>query len=485
MKKVIVVGGGVAGLCAGIYLLKNGFSVSLYEKNKTAGGYLTSWRRKGCLIDGCLHWMLGTKEGTDVARIWKDTGALDHTPLFRPDSFQSVTYDGETFTFYRDIDRFEGELRRLSQGDEAEIDEMMNALRRIGVAEPPARVAYELARREDIGIDLRLIARLKKYYSMTVKGLSERFSSPVIRFAISNSLVNEKFSALYYLQTLSNFFLGNGDLPVGGSLKMQQNLVKSFRTLGGELHLASEVVRLRVENGVATGAVLADGTFVPADYVVCAGDLHHTFSVLLDGRPSGLELFDGDKETYATYSFVLASYRTRHDFGADPISQIFRVEPFRFLGKTYDALSVRHYGYDPALKSGEYTTVQVMLTTYEEDYETIVKFSKAEYAAFKRDFGAFVQGKLKEIYRDSFECIDVLTPLTYERYNHAYKGTFMPYALPPRKGQPLRSAKVEGVENLFLANQWLMMPGGVGCAAVAGKFASQLVCAAEGKAYRY
>ncbi|MBQ3253802.1 MAG: hypothetical protein IJA65_04515 [Acholeplasmatales bacterium] len=80
-----------------------------------------------------------------------------------------------------------------------------------------------------------------------------------------------------------------------------------------------------------------------------------------------------------------------------------------------------------------------------------------------------------EIYGSEFELIDVLTPLTYERYVNAYKGGFMTYLLLPRINQVIRSAKVEGLDNFVLANQWLMLPGGTPVAVVQGKFAIKLI----------
>lgn len=51
MKKVIIIGGGIAGLSAGIYCLMNGFGVELYEKNAVPGGECTGWDRQGYHID--------------------------------------------------------------------------------------------------------------------------------------------------------------------------------------------------------------------------------------------------------------------------------------------------------------------------------------------------------------------------------------------------------------------------------------------------
>jgi hypothetical protein len=48
--------------------------------------------------------------------------------------------------------------------------------------------------------------------------------------------------------------------------------------------------------------------------------------------------------------------------------------------------------------------------------------NKEEYKEFKSKIGEYFKDILEKEFNDSFELIDVLTPLTYERYNNAYKG---------------------------------------------------------------
>ena len=80
-KKIIIIGGGVAGLSAGINAELNGFDSLILEKNPNLGGLCTGWNRKGMHIDGCIHWLTGTKEGTSLNRLWKEVGVLDNVFL--------------------------------------------------------------------------------------------------------------------------------------------------------------------------------------------------------------------------------------------------------------------------------------------------------------------------------------------------------------------------------------------------------------------
>ena len=75
-QKIIIIGGGVAGLTAGIYAQKAGFDSVVYEKNRVLGGQCTGWKRKGFYIDNCITWMTNGLPGPERRIIV----ALSHNP---------------------------------------------------------------------------------------------------------------------------------------------------------------------------------------------------------------------------------------------------------------------------------------------------------------------------------------------------------------------------------------------------------------------
>ena len=90
MKKVVIIGAGVSGLTAGIFLKKNGYDCEIIEKNREAGGNLTGWNRNGYHIDNCIHWLTGTRKGNKLYSLWKEVGALDdNTEIYNAEFFFS------------------------------------------------------------------------------------------------------------------------------------------------------------------------------------------------------------------------------------------------------------------------------------------------------------------------------------------------------------------------------------------------------------
>ena len=105
-EKVIVIGAGIAGLTAGIYALKAGFDAEIYEKNAIPGGECIGWNRKGYHIDNCIHWLTGTKKGTQMYDLWKEVGALsDDTEYAKLNAFYTSTFEGKSVTLYNDLEK--------------------------------------------------------------------------------------------------------------------------------------------------------------------------------------------------------------------------------------------------------------------------------------------------------------------------------------------------------------------------------------------
>ena len=50
-RKVAIIGSGLGGLSCGYILQRNGFDVTIYEKNPVFGGYLQCFRRKAAVFE--------------------------------------------------------------------------------------------------------------------------------------------------------------------------------------------------------------------------------------------------------------------------------------------------------------------------------------------------------------------------------------------------------------------------------------------------
>ena len=72
MKRVCIIGSGVAGMTCGIHLQKSGFQTVIYESGMTPGGLCTGWSRGGYSFNGCMHWLLGAEKGISFNTMWNE-----------------------------------------------------------------------------------------------------------------------------------------------------------------------------------------------------------------------------------------------------------------------------------------------------------------------------------------------------------------------------------------------------------------------------
>jgi hypothetical protein len=71
-SKIVVIAGGIAGLCTAVYARKCGYEVDLFEMHDTAGELATSCHRGGYVFETCLHWPMGFNPNRPFHERWRE-----------------------------------------------------------------------------------------------------------------------------------------------------------------------------------------------------------------------------------------------------------------------------------------------------------------------------------------------------------------------------------------------------------------------------
>ena len=487
-KTIVIIGAGVSGLSAGIYAEQHGFHAILLEKNPSVGGMCTGWYRKGYYLDGCIHWLTGTKEGTLLNRMWKNLGAIDkQEDIMYLDSWGTYEYQGQKVTMWRDLDRAEREWKELSPEDSKMIHKFFKMVRDFGKVELPL----------DLPISMMSLSRLLKLgtnvlsvwpsYLLSMRISCEKFAAkfkhPAIRFALTKCQVGDGnlFSMIYSYSTV---VIGDGGVPKGGSKPMVERMKDKFISLGGTLKVNANVENVIIRDDAAKGVKLSNGQIIEGDAVVSCLDTNYTLKKLLRDqyRLPSFERRMKNPDLHTSPSCVYLCFSIKNDKSL-PVPYSFDVKPFDVGGVSINHLTIRSYSYDDTYERNGRTVLTVLIDQCNSQYPFWKRLSKdrAQYLKYKNFIAEQVMDRIKDHVpsMDDIELLDVSTPYTFKHYVNSTGGVYMSFTFTPWASMYAHSGELKGLKNFYLSGQWLQGPGGLPIAMTQGKFAIQRICKKE------
>lgn len=480
MKNVVVIGAGISGLTAAIYARRSGFNVTLLEQHSITGGMCTSWRRKGYLFEGAMHWLTGSNSEMQLNRVWREVGALSSSvEISCPEVFREVECGGKTLKLYRSAEKTRDGLLRNCPEDKEAILKMYKAIKSMGALQPPVvdikgvktEVPNKMALRDIVKM-LPAISVMGKYSKQSVAQYIKGFKNPLIKMLLGG-VVPLEYTAGSLLVTLATLDTGDGGFPEGGSLGLIERMEQTYLGLGGTLKLKTKAVRVLAENGVAKGVETETET-LQADAVIIAIDTKTAVDKLFDEKPEDkwlTELYNGVKPSVCTF----AGIGVRAELPETPSFCL--QTPIKYAGRTETVLGFNnYYGASGHAPEGCTSLTAVFLgDTYDFWAEAKRRGTyKEEKENLAKQISAAMCEKWPQV-KGNIDVIDIATPLTYERYTSAYRGSWMGITEPGDK-MTQYSGELKSISGVYFAGHRLMPPGGMPAALLAGRTAAQHVC---------
>ena len=482
MAKIVIVGGGVAGLSTGIYSAMAGHRVTVCERHRLPGGNLTGWKRRGCMIDNCIHWLTGTNPVTDTYRMWVELGALGNVKIKRPESLYTYSDGEKSMSLCRDLDALERKMLFRSPEDRGRTKSLMRAIRLTQTVCGIGGSSHD--RSATTGDYLKVLPFLGKYAFLSTGELADSFKSELIR-GFLRSLLGDEFSSLALIFVFAHFTAGNADLPDGGSVAMAERMSERFKSLGGELICGGEVIGAIRTDGKVKGVMLASGEVIEADYFVLACDpdpaLKKIFSLPM---PTGLKLSYRNEKTkrFSSYQTAFVCSRAALPFKGDYIFELDK----RYKKLLYaDYLILREFSHEPSFSPVGCSVIQTLTFLDEKSSRSFIELREKDKEKYARKKKRLAEGIERAIcmrfptLSGRLKLLDVWTPATYQRYTGAAVGSYMSFLLPKGRLPTLADTKLYGVKNVFLATQWQRSPGGLPTAAEMGKRCAEEIDAIE------
>ncbi len=282
--KAIVIGAGFGGIAAALRLRAKGYAVTLIDRCAAPGGRAQVYEREGFRHDAGPTVITAPFLFEELFALFGERFA-DHvklvplTPWYR---FQFA--DGDTFDYGGTLEATLAEIDRIEPRDRAGYLALLEHSRRI----------------YDIGFTQLSAQPFDRFMTMLrqVPHLLGLRNYETVWQMVSRHLVSDKLRRAFSIQpllvggnpfdTTSIYglihFLERAygvHFAMGGTGAVTQALGGLMERQGIALRLSTTVERVRIEQGVARGVVLADGTHVDADIVVSDADAAHLYRDLV------------------------------------------------------------------------------------------------------------------------------------------------------------------------------------------------------------
>ncbi|MBN1298319.1 MAG: NAD(P)/FAD-dependent oxidoreductase [Actinobacteria bacterium] len=488
MKKIIIIGAGIAGLCAGVFARLNGFDVEVFEMHSKPGGQCTGWQRGAYHFDNCIHWLMGSKNGLPLNKLWRTVGALDDSvKIINNEIFATYQSGDKTINIYRNLDRLKAHLLEVAPEDTKEIKRFCDDAKKFVKLSMPVDKAYDMFTKRDmfqlVFKMIPIVSSLRRYENISMGELAARFKNKDLQRAIT-AIIPSQYKASSLPATLASLHDMDSGWPQGGSLAFSKRIENKLLSLGAKLNYNCRVSGIIINDGKAKGIMLQDGSTHSGDHVVAAADGYEVIYNLLKGQYTDetIKTLYSDSKAYPVYSSVFISLGIEADLSNYPTPLYFKLKtPIDTGGQIHEFMTARHYCFEPSFAPPGCSAVTIL---FEADYDWWKKKKEnpVQYKYEKERITEEVIHAFTEKFPESnnkIKKIDMATPLTYERYCNAYRGAWMSWA--PTPGAKIRfiTGMPQGLDNFYLTGQWTMPPGGLPTAVMTANWTIQRICARE------
>ncbi|MGB0166026.1 MAG: phytoene desaturase family protein [Luteibaculum sp.] len=289
MKKIIVIGAGFSGLSAACFLAKEGYKVTVVEKHNQTGGRARKLKLGEFTFDmgPSWYWMPDVFDrffGSFNKQV------SDYYKLLRLDPSYRIYYkDSQFWDIPASVSELGNLLETYEPGSSAKLQAFLKDAEtkyKIGMSDmvyKPGLSILEFGKWDVIKGGLKL-----DIFSSFSKLVRKYFSHPKIIQLLEFPVLflgakPEDTPALYSLMNYADLKLGTW-YPEGGMYKIVEGMTQLAKSLGVEFVLNANVKQIRVEDDLAKGITLEDGSEMDADAVLAAADYHHVESALLEKK---------------------------------------------------------------------------------------------------------------------------------------------------------------------------------------------------------
>lgn len=265
MSKVIIIGSGLGGLSCGFILQRNGFDVTVLEKEKQIGGCLQCFIRNGVKFETGMHFIGSAAEGQTMHRMMSYFGMTEKVRLcsLDPKGYDTICLAGERFRFPNGREAFVEQMGDYFPKEKDNLQRYMDLVQRIASA---STLNSLISSHRDTAANT-------EYQTRSINEvLDELFHDEMLRNVLVGNLplyAAERDKTPFAQHAfIMDFYNKSAFRVVGGSDAIAHSLAASIQEMGGKVLAGKGVRHICCNETKAIGVETDDGCFLPADYVI-------------------------------------------------------------------------------------------------------------------------------------------------------------------------------------------------------------------------
>ncbi|UAB74765.1 NAD(P)/FAD-dependent oxidoreductase [Mesoflavibacter sp. SCSIO 43206] len=280
-NKIAIIGSGFSALSAACYLAKDGFNVSVFEKNDTVGGRCRQFKKDGFTFDmgPSWYWMpdIFDKFFNDFDKKASDFYQLDKlAPAYK------IFFNDEVITIGDTMEKICEEFERIEKGSSIPLKKFINkasdnyniAINKIVLK--PGVSPLELVTKDTV-------TRLDQFFKTISSDVRRQFKNPKLISTLEFPVLflgakPSNTPSFYSFMNYADFGLGTWH-PKGGMYQIILAMRQLAEELGVTINVNSNVTNINVENNTST-SITVNGKTLKFDVVLSGADYHHSETLL-------------------------------------------------------------------------------------------------------------------------------------------------------------------------------------------------------------
>ncbi|PHN93846.1 phytoene dehydrogenase [Maribacter sp. 6B07] len=282
-KSCVVIGSGFSSLSAACYLAKNGWNVSIFEKNESVGGRASQFVKDGFTFDmgPSWYWMpdIFDKFFADFNKQTSDYYQLDKlSPAYK------IFFSDDVITIGDSMSKICDEFERIEPGSSKALKKFIDkaqenydiAINKVVLR--PGLSPLELVTKETI-------LKIDQFFKTISSQVRKSFKNPKLVSTLEFPVLflgakPSNTPSFYNFMNFADFGLGTWH-PKGGMYEVIKAMKNLAEELGVVINTNATVEQIQVTNGKATG-IICNGKVHHADKVLSGADYQHSESLLED-----------------------------------------------------------------------------------------------------------------------------------------------------------------------------------------------------------